>query len=160
MAAVSNCYNQVEFMQLMGLVDDDKAISFSLETVNIQNDHLGISVHLHCRVVWAVLPRYQSASHWHCHVLPEKWVHHLLSGWYILWRWPWKWAVEQALSSLLSAATVEDLKNNIQIYMEATISCTKCNAIASGPEIMVITDDHTFFRIFASSPTAENIKVS
>ena len=35
-----------------------------------------------------------------------------------------------------------------------------CKAIAKGPEIMVITDDHTFFKIFASSPTAEGILLS
>ena len=70
---------------------------------------------------------------------------------------PEKRALEQALSSLSSTVTVEDLKNDIRIYMEVTISRTKCNAIASGPEIMVITDDHVFLKIFASNPTAENI---
>ncbi len=30
-------------------------------------------------------------------------------------------------------------------------------AISKGPEIVVITDDHTFFKVFASSPMAETI---
>jgi hypothetical protein len=41
--------------------------------------------------------------------------------------------------------------------MEATIARVKARAISRGPEIMVITDDHTFFKIFASSPTTETI---
>ena len=44
--------------------------------------------------------------------------------------------VEQALYSLSSEATVEDLRNNIRIYMEATIARTKCKPIAKGPEII------------------------
>ena len=65
--------------------------------------------------------------------------------------------IEHALSNLSSDAIMSDLRNDIKIYMEATIARVKSRAISKVPEIMVITDDHTFFKVFASSPTAETI---
>ena len=65
--------------------------------------------------------------------------------------------IEPALSNLTSEAIVSDLRSDVKIYMEATIARVKSRAISKGPEIMVITDDHTFFKVFTSSPTAETI---
>ena len=65
--------------------------------------------------------------------------------------------IEHTLSDLLSDAIVSDLRKDIMIYMEATITQVKSRAISKGPDIMVIMDDHTFFKVFASSPTAETI---
>ena len=72
-----------------------------------------------------------------------------------------KEAVELALNSLGTTATVEGLKEDIRVYMEATIARSRIRA-APGPRrvVMLITEDHQFFKIFARSPIAEKILLS
>lgn len=53
--------------------------------------------------------------------------------------------IDRTLDNLSSDAIVGDLRNDIKIYMEATIARVKSRAISKGPEI---TDDHTFFKVF------------
>ena len=65
--------------------------------------------------------------------------------------------IDHALSNLSSNVIVSNLQSDIRIYMEALIAHVKWRAISKGPENMVITDDHTFFKVFASNPTAETI---
>ena len=52
------------------------------------------------------------------------------------------------------------MRRGLNIYMEATIAQVKSRAFSKGPEIMVITDDRIFFKVFTSSPTAETILLS
>ena len=59
------------------------------------------------------------------------------------------------MTRLSSEATVTGLRDDQKIYIEATIAHKQ---ISQGwPEVMLITDDHQFFNMFARSPVAENI---
>ena len=40
------------------------------------------------------------------------------------------------------------------------VANSKCKSMFTGPEIMLITDDRTFFEVFVSSPTAEHSAVA
>lgn len=68
--------------------------------------------------------------------------------------------VESALSSLTSQTTMNGLKDDIKIYIEATIARRLIPHTAPGDLVMLITEDHQFFKIFARSPIAENILLS
>ena len=57
-----------------------------------------------------------------------------------------KEAVELALNSLGTTATVEGLKEDIRVYMEATIARSRIRAAGPRRVVMLITEDHQFFK--------------
>ena len=64
-----------------------------------------------------------------------------------------KKAVLPAVNALANKGTMERLADDIKIYIEACIARQKLQ----GNVMMLVTDDHKFFRVFARSVIAENI---
>ena len=50
-------------------------------------------------------------------------------------------------------AQLEKMYSDVKIYIEACITRTNID----GDIVMLVTDDHRFFSVFAQSPNAENI---
>ena len=64
-----------------------------------------------------------------------------------------KEAVLPAVNAFANKATMERLADDIKIYIEACIARQKLR----GNVVMLVTDDHKFFRVLARSVIAENI---
>ena len=62
-------------------------------------------------------------------------------------------AAESAVALLSSKSGLDKLHNDVKIYIEACIARNNLE----GKVVMLVTDDHTFFRAFAKSSIAENI---
>ena len=65
--------------------------------------------------------------------------------------------VEKALTNLSSPAVFEDLRDDICIYIEASIARSKLGE--AGSLVYLITEDQ-FFSVFATSKVAEGIPLS
>ena len=63
--------------------------------------------------------------------------------------------VEKALTNLSSPAVVEDLRDDIRIYIKASIARSKLGEV--GSLVYLITEDHQFFSVLATSRVAEGI---
>ena len=65
-------------------------------------------------------------------------------------------AIEPAVQLFKSKAQLERMHNDVKIYIEACIA----RKVFDEDMVVLVTDDHRFFRAFAQSPIAEHILLS
>ena len=66
-------------------------------------------------------------------------------------------ALESAFHTLTNKKSVERIHNDVKIFIEACIA--RSRDVQGGSVVMLVTNDHAFFKIFAQSQIAKDILI-